>query len=121
MSSVLKRGLTVAMTASIVALFTGAAFTQATWGKAAPFPEPEEEVYGVAANGKLYAIGGYGLGNPKGFAYQVRSRRRQMDQKGADAAAGAPRGAGRSRREDLRVRRIRRAAVRPAAGHLGAD
>ena len=70
MSSVLKRGLTVAMTASIVALFTGAAFTQGTWGKAAPFPEPEEEVYGVAANGKLYAIGGYGLGNPKGFAYE---------------------------------------------------
>ena len=70
MSSVLKRRLTVAMTASIVALFTGAAFTQATWGKAAPFPDPEEEVYGVAANGKMYAIGGYGLGNPKGFVYQ---------------------------------------------------
>ena len=68
--SLVQRRLTVAVTASIVMLFAGAAFTQAPWAKAAPFPEPEEEVYGVAANGKMYAIGGYGLGSPKGFVYE---------------------------------------------------
>jgi N-acetylneuraminic acid mutarotase len=70
MSSVLQRRLAVAITASLVVVFSAAVLTQAPWAKAAPFPEPEEEVYGVAANGKMYAIGGYGLGNPKGFAYE---------------------------------------------------
>ena len=28
------------------------------WVKAAPFPEPEEELYGVSVNGKMYVIGG---------------------------------------------------------------
>jgi N-acetylneuraminic acid mutarotase len=30
------------------------------WVKAAPFPVPEEELYGVAVNNKMYVIGGYG-------------------------------------------------------------
>ena len=31
------------------------------WDKpAAPFPEASEEVYGIAANGKLYVFGGLG-------------------------------------------------------------
>ena len=30
------------------------------WAKAAPFPEPEEELYGVAAGGRMYVIGGFG-------------------------------------------------------------
>jgi N-acetylneuraminic acid mutarotase len=30
------------------------------WGKGAPFPEPEEELYGVALNSKMYVIGGFG-------------------------------------------------------------
>ena len=29
------------------------------WDKAAPFPEPEEELYGVQAGGKMYVIGGF--------------------------------------------------------------
>ena len=29
------------------------------WDKAAPFPEPEEELYGVAAGGRMYVIGGF--------------------------------------------------------------
>ena len=29
------------------------------WDKAAPFPEPEEELYGVTAGGKMYVIGGF--------------------------------------------------------------
>ena len=30
------------------------------WGKGAPFPEPEEELYGVALYNKMYVIGGFG-------------------------------------------------------------
>ena len=29
------------------------------WVKAAPFPEPEEELYGATANGKMYVVGGF--------------------------------------------------------------
>ena len=29
------------------------------WVKAAPFPEPEEELYGASANGKMYVVGGF--------------------------------------------------------------
>src|SRR5258705_9476719 len=29
------------------------------WVKAAPSPEPEEELYGVSVNGKMYVIGGF--------------------------------------------------------------
>ena len=31
---------------------------QGRWTKLAPFPEPDEELYGITANGKLYVIGG---------------------------------------------------------------
>ena len=31
------------------------------WVKAAPFPVPEEELYGVSVNNKMYVIGGYGV------------------------------------------------------------
>ena len=41
------------ITAAIVLLCSTAAFTQGLrWTKAAPFPEPDEELYGVTANGK---------------------------------------------------------------------
>ena len=43
----------------------------ARWSKAAPFPEPEEELYGVAANGKMYVMGGYGVnGDPVGMLWE---------------------------------------------------
>ena len=29
------------------------------WDKAAPFPEPEEELYGIESGGKMYVIGGF--------------------------------------------------------------
>ena len=38
--------------------------------KAAPFPEPDEELYGVAANSKLYVIGGWGDGKARGVTYE---------------------------------------------------
>lgn len=47
-----------------VAAGIGATLIQAQgplrWTKAAPFPEPEEELYGVEAGGKMYVIGGFG-------------------------------------------------------------
>src|SRR5512132_157960 len=32
------------------------------WTKAAPFPVPEEELYGSVVNGKFYVLGGFGVG-----------------------------------------------------------
>src|SRR5437762_13898485 len=34
------------------------------WVKAAPFPVPEEELYGVSVNNRMYVIGGYGVAGP---------------------------------------------------------
>src|ERR1051325_1892455 len=34
----------------------------AQWTKAAPFPIPEEELYGSVVNGKFYVLGGFGVG-----------------------------------------------------------
>ncbi len=34
------------------------------WSKAAPFPEPEEELYGTVINGKFYVVGGFGFNVP---------------------------------------------------------
>src|SRR5947207_7429844 len=34
------------------------------WSRAAPFPEPEEELYGTVVNGKFYVIGGFGFTPP---------------------------------------------------------
>jgi hypothetical protein len=46
-----------------------AALTQSRWMKAAPFPEADEELYGVTANGKMYVIGGFGGGKGRGINY----------------------------------------------------
>src|SRR5882672_9876174 len=46
-------------TAALVLLCSAAALAQARWMKAAPFPEPDEELYGVAANGRMYVMGGF--------------------------------------------------------------
>ncbi|PYR74768.1 MAG: hypothetical protein DMF87_21865 [Acidobacteria bacterium] len=32
------------------------------WTKAAPFPIPEEELYGSVVNGRFYVLGGFGIG-----------------------------------------------------------
>src|SRR4249920_48949 len=41
--------------------FVSAAYAQ-KWVKLAPFPEPSEEVYGIASGGKLYVFGGLAPG-----------------------------------------------------------
>ena len=77
MPSSIKRALIAIAAASLVAAFIGVVHAQAPaglrWVKAAPFPEPEEELYGAVANGKLYVIGGFGympFGNPPGLVYE---------------------------------------------------
>jgi len=60
--------LAVAAPASLFAQFPGV--PQGHWSKAAPFPQPEEELYGVAANGKMYVYGGYGAGKPVGMLWE---------------------------------------------------
>jgi N-acetylneuraminic acid mutarotase len=40
------------------------------WKKGAPFPQPDEELYGVPANGKMYVFGGWDDGKAAGLAYE---------------------------------------------------
>jgi hypothetical protein len=47
-----------------------AQFGPSPWKKGAPFPEPDEELYGVVVNGKLYVIGGWGEGKARGVTYE---------------------------------------------------
>jgi peroxiredoxin/N-acetylneuraminic acid mutarotase len=65
------RAILALITASL--FFTTAALAQmptSPWKKAAPFPEPDEELYGVACNGKMYVIGGWGEGKARGANYE---------------------------------------------------
>jgi N-acetylneuraminic acid mutarotase len=57
----------VAVVASLmVATSALAQMPTSPWKKGAPFPEPDEELYGVASNGKLYVFGGWGDGKARG-------------------------------------------------------
>ena len=72
MSKMIKRATEMlAVIASLV--FSTAALAQmptSPWKKAAPFPEPDEELYGVALNGKMYVIGGWDDGKAGGVNYE---------------------------------------------------
>src|SRR5207253_11117226 len=76
MSKVLQRGtailtVTLALMASLVfATTTLAQMPTSPWKKAAPFPEPDEELYGAAVNGKMYVIGGWDDGKAAGINYE---------------------------------------------------
>ena len=63
----MKRLLAVAIAAAVIASVTVAAQNPPArglrWSKGAPFPEPEEELYGTVINGKFYVVGGFGF-NP---------------------------------------------------------
>lgn len=51
-------------------LLVSGAYAQ-KWSKGAPFPDPSEEVYGIAVGGKLYVLGGLGPAwTPKGLVYE---------------------------------------------------
>jgi N-acetylneuraminic acid mutarotase len=43
------------------------------WKKGAPFPEPDEELYGIALNDKLYVIGGWNGGKAGGVNYEYNA------------------------------------------------
>ena len=54
-------------------VFAAAALAQmptSPWKKGAPFPQPDEELYGVALNGKMYVIGGWDDGKAGGVNYE---------------------------------------------------
>jgi peroxiredoxin/N-acetylneuraminic acid mutarotase len=65
-------------TATLVAIATTLVFATAglaqmpgsPWKKGAPFPEPDEEYYGVAAGGKLYVMSGWDDGKARGANYE---------------------------------------------------
>jgi N-acetylneuraminic acid mutarotase len=41
------------------------------WSAASPFPEPQEELYALTVNGKVYIVGGFGkTGDPQGLMYE---------------------------------------------------
>ena len=66
-----QRTAGAAVMASLV--FAAAALAQmptSPWKKGAPFPQPDEELYGVALNGKMYVIGGWDDGKAGGVNYE---------------------------------------------------
>ena len=66
-----RRTAMVAVIASLVlAMAASAQMPTSPWKKGAPFPEPDEERYGVALNGKMYVIGGWDDGNARGVNYE---------------------------------------------------
>ena len=73
MSTMLRRGsaiLAVIATTLVFATAGLAQFPPSPWKKGAPFPEPDEELYGAASGGKLYVIGGWGEGKARGANYE---------------------------------------------------
>src|ERR1700730_11963848 len=65
-----RRTAIAAVMASLVATAALAQMPPSPWKKGAPFPEPDEELYGVAVEGKLYVIGGWGEGKARGANYE---------------------------------------------------
>jgi len=73
MSNVFQRATAAAGAIIASLLFVTTALAQmptSPWKKGAPFPEPDEELYGVAVNGKMYVIGGWGNGKARGVNYE---------------------------------------------------
>ena len=67
----LWRTAMVAVIASVVVATTALAqMPTSPWKKGAPFPEADEELYGVPTNGKLYVFGGWDGGKARGVAYE---------------------------------------------------
>jgi hypothetical protein len=73
MSRLLQRRTAILIAIATTLVFATAGVAQipgSPWKKGAPFPEPDEELYGVAVNGKLYVIGGWGEGKARGANYE---------------------------------------------------
>src|SRR5215211_722338 len=66
-----KTAMLAVMLASMAFVTTALAqMPTSTWKKGAPFPEADEELYGVATNGKMYVIGGWDDGKARGVTYE---------------------------------------------------
>src|SRR6188474_3119896 len=72
MTKLLQRrtAMLAVITSLIFAMAASAQMPTSPWKLGAPFPEPDEELYGVAANGKLYVIGGWNDGKAGGVNYE---------------------------------------------------
>ena len=73
MSKVLQRGTAMLAVLMACLVFVTTALAQmptSPWKKGAPFPEADEELYGVTTNGKLYVFGGWDGGKARGVAYE---------------------------------------------------
>src|SRR4029434_458238 len=101
MSKVLQRATAAlaVMMASLVVVATALAQMPASpWKHGAPFPEPDEELYGVATNGKLYVIGGWADGKAGGVNYEYDpatdkwTKKQPMPKPAQHAALGAANG-----------------------------
>jgi N-acetylneuraminic acid mutarotase len=57
----MRAAITAAILVVTGALATSPAFAQGKWTSLKPIPQGEEEVYGTAADGKLYVLGGLGI------------------------------------------------------------
>ena len=92
------------------------------WVKAAPFPEPEEELYGVSVNGKMYVIGGYGKNGKAAPAmvYEYDPGPDKWTKKKSISRRRPSSGADGAQREDLHLRRLPASADRPRRRWLGA-
>src|SRR6201987_538891 len=73
MSAVLQRRSAILAVIAASLVFATAGLAQlppSPWKKGAPFPEPDEELYGVPVSDKLYVIGGWGEGKARGANYE---------------------------------------------------
>src|SRR5438270_807645 len=72
MKRMLARRILIPLSAAVLLLTTvlAAAQTVGTWTRAAPFPEPSEELYGIAVNNRIYVFGGYANRAPKGLVFE---------------------------------------------------
>jgi N-acetylneuraminic acid mutarotase len=57
----MRAAITAAILVATCLLATSPAFAQGKWISLKPIPQGEEEVYGTAAGGKLYVLGGLGI------------------------------------------------------------
>jgi len=70
MCRMLRNSRALIVTAAVVLLASGGALAQTLrWQKAAPFPEPDEELYGIAVNGHMFVLGGFGNARGKNYEY----------------------------------------------------
>ena len=78
-----RSAILAAMVVTVLGLATTvlAQMPPSPWKKGAPFPEPDEEYYGVAANEKMYVMSGWGEGKARGVNYEYDPRSDKWTQK----------------------------------------